>query len=119
MQHAYDSRKLLSTVDKARVKDYQELQHDYYKIIDIAGELIECLEQTCHGKTVNILFFKFIDNFLQISPDLFSNIAHKLIESNREAERRMQRSAMAVNGRTPPVMPISKRNRSLNRRSVY
>ncbi|KAE9553446.1 hypothetical protein FO519_003359 [Halicephalobus sp. NKZ332] len=101
-KHAYDSRKLLSTVDKARIKDYQELQHDYYKIIDIAGELIECLEQTCHGKT--------------ISPDLFSKIAQKLIESNREAERRMQRSAMAVNGRTPPIMPISKRNRSLNRR---
>lgn len=33
--------------------EYRELQDDYYKLIDIAAELIDCLEQSCQGKAVS------------------------------------------------------------------
>uniref|UniRef100_A0A915BX57 LisH domain-containing protein n=1 Tax=Parascaris univalens TaxID=6257 RepID=A0A915BX57_PARUN len=76
--------------------EYRELQDDYYKLIDIAAELIDCLEQSCQGKA--------------ISAGYFADISSRLMESNVEAERRMQKSAAgSANVRM-------KRNRSLKAR---
>uniref|UniRef100_A0A914YZB7 Uncharacterized protein n=1 Tax=Panagrolaimus superbus TaxID=310955 RepID=A0A914YZB7_9BILA len=53
-KNAYEQQKQSSPkFDKFRIQDYQDLQEDYYKIIEIASELIDCLEQTCSGKTVS------------------------------------------------------------------
>uniref|UniRef100_A0A914QPE8 Uncharacterized protein n=1 Tax=Panagrolaimus davidi TaxID=227884 RepID=A0A914QPE8_9BILA len=53
----------------------------------------------------------------RISPDLFAEISNRLVDSNYEAERRMQKSAMAVNHPIPSSVvsaSVTKRNRSLN-----
>ncbi|KHN85025.1 LisH domain-containing protein ARMC9 [Toxocara canis] len=76
--------------------EYRELQDDYYKLIDIAAELIDCLERSYQGKT--------------ISADYFADISSRLMESSVEAERRMQKSA-AGSAKTR-----MKRNRSLKGR---
>uniref|UniRef100_A0A7E4VA31 LisH domain-containing protein n=1 Tax=Panagrellus redivivus TaxID=6233 RepID=A0A7E4VA31_PANRE len=110
-KQAYDDYKQNpSSGGKILYKDYQELQDDYYKIIDIASELIDCLEQSVQGKTV--------------PPELFAEIANRLADSNSEAERRMQRSVMAVSKAYPATAPSTRspqaaqrRNRSLTHRA--
>ncbi|KAK0394672.1 hypothetical protein QR680_000867 [Steinernema hermaphroditum] len=105
--NAYDrspSTSSLDTTDQNR--EYRELQDDYYKLIDIASELIDCLEQSVQGKG--------------ISAEQFADISVRLMMSNREAERRMQQSAVGPrrsrNQLGPPVTGVQKRNRSLSNR---
>ncbi|VDK46821.1 unnamed protein product [Anisakis simplex] len=81
------------------VLEYCELQDDYYKLIDIAAELIDCLEQSCQGRT--------------ITAEYFADISSRLMESNTEAERRMQKSAAGS------AKARVKRDRSLRVRGDY
>ncbi|TMS34578.1 hypothetical protein L596_002140 [Steinernema carpocapsae] len=103
--NAYDQSPSTSSLDTTdQNREYRELQDDYYKLIDIASELIDCLEQSVQGKA--------------ISSEQFADISVRLMMSNREAERRMQQSAVgprrARNQLGAPVQGVTKRNRSLS-----
>jgi phage-related tail protein len=45
--------KAVTTIPNYEIeKNYHELQEDYHKVVNIAGELIECMEQLCKGESV-------------------------------------------------------------------
>ncbi|CAD5215269.1 unnamed protein product [Bursaphelenchus xylophilus] len=98
---AYERQEDPQPTSRENIKDYRALQDDFYKVIEIASELIDVLDKTTLGQTVSETHIK--------------DISTRLIDYTQEAEKRMQKCAMAAKKITH-THPL-RRNKSLNTRS--
>ncbi|KAI6197109.1 LisH domain-containing protein ARMC9 [Aphelenchoides besseyi] len=92
--------------NRENIKDYRSLQDDFYKILDVASELVDCLDRFALGQPV--------------SQEHLTDISNRLMEYTQEAEKRMHKCPMAarkMNNTQIHQQHQLRRNRSLNARS--
>ncbi|KAI6172200.1 LisH domain-containing protein ARMC9 [Aphelenchoides besseyi] len=92
--------------NRENIKDYRSLQDDFYKILDVASELVDCLDRFALGQPV--------------SQEHLTDISNRLMEYTQEAEKRMHKCPMAARKMNNPQIHQQhqlRRNRSLNARN--
>ncbi|CAD5210704.1 unnamed protein product [Bursaphelenchus okinawaensis] len=97
---AYERQQDPQPTSRENLKDYRELQDDFYKVIEIASELVDVLDKTKLGQPVSEIHVK--------------DISTRLIDYTQEAEKRMQKCSMAAKKISHGQL---RRNKSLNTRT--
>ncbi|KAI6242630.1 LisH domain-containing protein ARMC9 [Aphelenchoides fujianensis] len=104
---AYERANEPQAANRENLKDYRSLQDDYYKIVDVTSELVDCLDRFSLGQPV--------------SQEHLTDISNRLMEYTQEAEKRMQKCPLAarkINNAHIHQQHQLRRNRSLNARQA-
>uniref|UniRef100_A0A915ENB4 LisH domain-containing protein n=1 Tax=Ditylenchus dipsaci TaxID=166011 RepID=A0A915ENB4_9BILA len=95
-------------------KNYHELQKDYHKVVNIASELIDCLERLAKGKTIPPQLLSAISERLSSSTHINNN-AKSLKKRSRMAESPAENSSSSTQSRSMSPSPSPKTSSSSKR----